>query len=232
MKHILAILLILISARAFGKDIGQLSFDIELLSRHYWRGSQMGDTPAIEPNLSYTYGNFNFSVWAAHTLNESYVEIDLIPSYTYKNFKFIFFDYYNPIPFQNNNYFAFKEGENRHSFELAINYDGKGEIPVKLMAGTFIFGDKDKETGKPFYSTYLEAGYPFTLKDFDFELHIGASPHKGYYANNAAIVSTGISCSRQVEITKSIILPVGISYHYNPSVSKSFLIFGIGISAL
>lgn len=61
--------------------------EIILQSRHIWRGNKLGDVVAIEPSFIISGGRFWFNLWAAVTPNNSYSEIDVIPSYRFVYFK-------------------------------------------------------------------------------------------------------------------------------------------------
>lgn len=207
----------------------KLIFETLVFNRHIWRGEQLGDAISVEPSLTISKGNFSFNLWAAQTINDSYAEIDLISSYRIKNFTFTFFDYYNPKVREENNYFSFKEGENRHSFELAINYSATPKIPFNLMLGTFVFGDNNPETGNPFYSTYIEATYPFQFLKLNIETTIGMTPFKGYYANEMAVVNSGLVITKYVRFNQDFLMPFIISGFYNPHTGKLFLNIALGI---
>lgn len=216
--------------RAFANEkTTKLVFETLVFNRHIWRGEQMGDAFTIEPSLTVSKGNFSLNLWAAQTINESYTEIDFIPSYRIKHLTFTFFDYYNPKVGEDNNYFTFKEGENRHSFELAVNYSANKKFPLNLMLGTFVFGDKNPETGKPFYSTYMEATYPFQFLKINIEPIIGMTPIKGYYANELAIINSNLTIKKEFKLTENLTLPFKMSGIYNPYSDQVFLNFSFGL---
>lgn len=206
----------------------ETEFELMIFNRHIWRGAQLGDSPAIEPSLTLSKNGFSFNLWAAHTINNSYSEIDLIPSYTFNNTTFTVFDYYNPVPGEKNSFFNFSEGENRHSIELAINYEANPKLPVNLMWGTFIFGDKNPLTNRPYYSSYGELGVPFSLAGINFEPSIGMSPFKGYYAQNAAIVHTALFARKEIKLSERWILPIQASGIYNPYSNRFFMNIACG----
>lgn len=121
-KSLFLILFLLISCKTFS----QLQFseaEIIIQSRHVWRGETLGTASAIEPSVTFSASRFSFNIWASVTTNNSYSEIDLIPSYQFNKFQLSLLDYYNPVPEENNQYLNFQEGRNRHSIELtADNY--------------------------------------------------------------------------------------------------------------
>ena len=228
MRYLAGFILLLLVFRGTATEKGKFSIDVDVLSRHYWRGSLSGNAPAFEPNLSWKYGGFSFSMWAAFTTNNSYTEFDLIPSYTYKNITATLYSYYNPVQGQKNNYFNFSDKNNRHSVEFSLTYNGKGKLPVKTFVGTFLYGD-DNSNGNARYSTYIEFGYPQKIKKTDIELLAGFTPFKGYYANQPAFVSTGVKTSHTLQLATKVQMPVKLSFLFNPHSQKAFIIFGLGI---
>ena len=204
--------------------------EIILQSRHVWRGSQLGDAIAIEPSATVTSGRFSFNFWAARTTNNSYSEIDLIPSYSFNHFTFTVFDYYNPVPGENNQYLNFQEGKNRHSVELSLDNYSIGKQRFKWMIGTFVLGDKNIETDNLFFSTYLEFKYPFSVFGIETEPFAGLTPFCGYYADKFAVINTGISFGKELDLELPFSIPLSLSFIANPHTKQSFVIFAGGIA--
>ncbi|OFX52745.1 MAG: hypothetical protein A2066_04285 [Bacteroidetes bacterium GWB2_41_8] len=220
---------IFIAVSASGQKL-EAEAEISVLNRHVWRGSQLGNALAIEPSATVTSGRFSFNVWAAVTTNNSYSEIDLIPSYSFNHFTFTVFDYYNPVPEENNQYLNFQEGKNRHSVELSFDNYSIDKQRFKWMIGTFVLGDKNEETGNPFYSSYLELKYPFTVFTIDAEPFAGLTPFRGYYADKFALINTGISFSKEIDLKLPFTFPLSLSFISNPYSRQSFIIFAGGIA--
>lgn len=204
--------------------------EIMVQSRHSWRGEQMGTSLAIEPSVTASAGRFSFNVWAALTPDNSYTEVDLIPSYQFNYFALTILDYYNPVPGQKNLYLNFTEELNRHSVEATIDNYAVEKQRLKYLLATFFLGDKNQETGKPYYSTYLELSYPFTLLGIDAEPFVGLTPFCGYYAEKLSVVNTGISFGRELDFKLPFTIPISLSLVSNPSAKNSFVTFAAGIA--
>ena len=116
-KFLFFMFLIFISLHSHSNVESKIKIDLDFYNRHYWRGFQLGSAPAIEPNITFSNQGFNFSIWAARTINSSYSEIDLIPSYNWGNYTFTLFNYYNPIAGKENTYFIFSGKENLAKFK-------------------------------------------------------------------------------------------------------------------
>ena len=207
-------------------------FEAEILfqSRHIWRGSQLGKTLAIEPSLTLTKNHFSFNFWAAITPDNSYSEVDLVPSYNFCAFKLTLFDYYNPVPGGINQFLNFREGNNRHSLELAADNYSAEKQRLKWMIGTFLAGDRNKETWKPLYSTYIEFRCRFAIWLFRAEPFAGLTPFRGYYADRFALINTGISFSKELDLKLPFKIPLSLSFISNPYSRKNFIIFGVGVA--
>lgn len=205
------------------------SAEIFIQSRHVWRGSQMGNDIAIEPSITFACNRFSFNVWAAITPDNSYSEIDLIPSYTFNPFKLSLLNYYNPVPGDLNRYLNFKEGKSRHSLELTLDNYSVEKKKLKWMIGTFLAGDRNLVTGKSLYSTYLEFKYPFTIWVIDVNPFVGITPFHGYYADKFAVIHTGISFGKELDLKLPFKIPLSLSYIANPHNQKNFIILSVGV---
>jgi len=207
----------------------KVDFRTDVFSRHLWRGDQLGNAPAIEPEVSLTKGNFVFSVWAASTFNNSYNEIDFILNYQVLPFLNIsFYDYYNPVPDAQNEFWKYIGDEMRHTVEMTADL-GKDDFPLTLLAGVFLYGDKDSISSGERFSTYIEPAYNFKIAKKDFRLFAGFTPFSGYYAHNFAFINIGATFSDSFSIGTQLELPVEITFCTNPSTNQTWFIAGIGI---
>jgi hypothetical protein len=203
--------------------------EVMIQSRHVWRGTKLGTAPAIEPSVTFTEGHFSFNVWASTTTNNSYSEIDLIPSLQFGELTFSVLDYYNPVVNEKNQYLNFTSGECRHSLEFTLdNYSGE-KNRLKWMVGTFIAGDKNEETGNPFFSTYLELKYPFSFLKIDAEPFVGATPFNGFYADKLAIINSGIAISKEIKLSSNFSIPIILTYVYNPYTDNQLVTLATGL---
>lgn len=229
MKHLFVSILILVSFHAFSQDKSSVVFQMDFMNRHYWRGTVFGNAPVIEPQVTMQFDRFSFNIWAAYAMNDSYSEIDLIPRYTLGNYDMLFLDYYNPVPHAENRFFDFSREFNRHSGELMVAYNGTGFLPVRWMAGTFIYGDRHPETGRSMLSTYVEMGYPFMITGANAEISAGISPWEGYYTKSFAVVHTAFTIEDEITIAPDAWLPLRLSLTANPSSNEAWVILSLGI---
>jgi len=223
------VLFLAISVQVFS----QISFseaEVLVQSRHVWRGEKLGTAPAIEPSVTFSANRFSFNVWASVTTNNSYSEIDLIPAYQFNKFQITLLNYYNPVPGENNQYLNFQKGKSRHSLELTVDNYSVDKQQFKWMVGTFLLGDKNEDTGNPYYSTYIELKYPFSIWGIDAEPVCGITPFKGFYANKFAVINSGISFSKSFKISPTLSVPLCTTYIFNPSQNNHFFVIASGIA--
>ena len=104
-----------------------------------------------------------------------------------------------------------------------------------MIAGT---ADKylDDTKTKRAYSTYVEAGYSFDVKDVSLTGTLGFSPWKSnvlytgaypYATDSFAVTNISLTASKSISITDSFSLPVFGQLAFNPATEDVFLIFGI-----
>lgn len=229
MKQLILILIFFVlTASSFAQAVG-FDGELSIQSRHIWRGSKMGNAPAFEPSVTVSTGIFSLDFWAAVTPNNSYSEIDLIPAVQLGNITATLFDYYNPVPGEKNQFLNFREGQSRHSLEIAFdNYSSQQHL--KWMAGTFLRGDKNPETGQSYYSTYVEFSYPIEFHKIEIEPVAGFTPFKGYYANHPAIILAGISFSRELRLSERWIVPIKAAISTNPHKANTYFTICSGIA--
>ena len=203
--------------------------EVMLQSRHIWRGTKLGSKPVIEPSVTISANRFSFNFWAAVTPNNSYSEIDLIPSCQFNHFQLTLFDYYNPVAGNNNQFLNFRQGKNRHSLELSIDNSTDEDQHLKWMIGTFIAGDKNENTGNAYYSTYIEISYPILFREIEITPFTGLTPFHGYYANRFAFINSGLLFRKIFKLSKMLELPIFSSFIVNSHTKKSFFSVGTGI---
>jgi hypothetical protein len=229
MKKWLLLLLVLYAVTTYATDVRNVTFQVDILNQHYWRGFVFGNAPAIEPQVTLGMKNFSFNFWAAQTLDNSYSEIDLIPSYSAGNFRFSLLDYYNPLPGESNRYFNFSKIDARHSGEAVVSYSGSAQLPLHILVGTFLYGDRHPVNHRHQFSTYVQASYSFFISGNAAELSAAITPWESYYSDRFDFLHAGFSVSRQIIMENGTRLPLKFSLNVNPSASRAWIIFNIGL---
>jgi hypothetical protein len=133
-----------------------------------------------------------------------------------------------------------------HAIEATLQYKGPEKFPISVLVGTYIHGnDKTSEDSvftetkllqsvnfKNRFSTYIELGYAFAIKQFNFDVFVGATPFSSVYSTPAyeggfTVVNMGITGYRKIPITEKFELPVKASVIFNPQASNIFFVFGL-----
>lgn len=218
----------------------RLNIGADIMSRYIWRGSDYGNSPSIQPTLSLSVANFEIGSWSAIATNSFYKEIDLYAKYTYKKFSLIFTDYYIPLvngvsSAPDNRYFIYDDKTTAHSFEGSLLFEGGDKYPLWLSANVFFYGndkrwgyDAQKDTtARTYYSSYIEAGYTFTVQDNSADIFVAFTHTAGAYGNTHGIINMGVMGYRKIKISKEFELPIKASLIFNPQTSNVFFAFGI-----
>ncbi len=186
----------------------------DVVSSYVWRGSDLGDSAAIQPNLSYTFENsLCVGLWGSYALTEDnggdrYKEVDLTVSMPVGPVTLAVTDY-NGNP-EAGDTFDFGEQSN-NTVEVSASYSYEN---VGLMAGVFVAGnDYDN-------AWYCQADYQFYNKDGYTAKATAGLGNEGYYGDGEgkklALVNTGISVSKDRYTASAI---------YNPDTENSYLVF-------
>lgn len=210
-----------------------VSVGADITNRYVWRGVDFGNAAAIQPGVSFSQGGFTVGAWGSFAMaagggggSSPVNENDLYASYTFDtdfgSFSVSVTDFY--FSTGDNNFFDY-DNPGGHVIEPGISYSG----PISLHASINAYG-RDGEN-----EIWLEASYPFSVKEVDLSLAIGGSPNDeaGYYATDAdtdaGITKLSLSASKSIEITDAFSLPISASYYVNPYLARSYFTFGISL---
>ncbi len=218
----------------------ELNVGADIVSRYIWRGTDFGDSPAVQPTLSLSASNFEVGCWSSVATNSSFKEIDLYAKYTYKKISLIFTDYYIPSvddtpTSPDTRYFTYSDKKTAHALEGSLLFKGGDKCPVWLLGGVFFYGndkrwgyDAQKDsTEQTYYSSYIEAGYTFNIQKNSADLFLAFTPYAGAYGNAAGVINMGVTGYRKVKISKTFELPLKASLIFNPQSSEVYFVFGI-----
>lgn len=204
----------------------QFSLSAEFNSRYVWRGFDFGNSPSIQPELTFTSGGLVIGAWAAYATNgaPAGTEIDWFASYTFDTsageFSLSVTDY--TFPDDPVSYLS----DEAHYIELGLDYstqlsDGVG---LFLGGGVFIHNDDDN-------SVYNEIGIEFEVEEISLTLFSGFSPLKSQtYGNSTfAFINTGLSTSKEVKLSDYLSADISTSLIANPHARTMFFVFGFGV---
>jgi hypothetical protein len=197
------------TAQAEGFKIGA-----DVVSSYVWRGSDLGNSAAIQPAISYTCAKTGIIIgaWGSYAVSENnagtrYKEIDLYATLPVGPLSFTVTDYNAP---DGGDSFDFSN-DGPNVVELSVGY---AKDNLSLLAAINVAG-ADNDNAK-----YCEVGYKFYDKDGYTAKGVVGLGDEDYYGDfggdNIALVNTGISVSKDRYTA---------SYVYNPDTAKSNLVF-------
>lgn len=219
-----------------------LNIGADIVSRYIFRGTDFGNSPSIQPAISFKCSDFEIGSWGAIATNSFYQELDLFAKYTINGVSLIFTDYYIPSltgtpASPDTRFFNFKDKTTAHTFEGALAYQFGEKFPLKLFGSIFFYGndkrwgyDVEKDSNEDtYYSTYLEVGYPFVLKGNNLDLFMGFTHVAGAFGNTHGVVNLGLTATKNVKVTEFFTLPVKSSLIFNPQQSQVYFVFGLSL---
>lgn len=195
----------------------QTQLELDVTSRYVWRGTDFGNSPSIQPSLSFGFGSITVGGWAAIATNGNPEgsEIDFFLSYDIGNFSLLITDYTFPESPMNK---YFDPGS--HFVELGLNYAASDRLPFDVFVGVFVLNDSD-------YSLYSQIGYSIGNVD----LFMGFTPYASemYGTSKAGIIMSGLTLNHEVKITDVFSVNTFASVFANPYSNNGFLLFGVRI---
>jgi hypothetical protein len=242
----------------------KLNVSADFVSRYIWRGMDFGNSPSIQPTLSFNLGEFELGYWGAVALINNYVESDLYMKYSVKGFSLTLYDYYIPALSTelNDNRYSFCKSPSKiefdtttgqnltkyttHTIEAYLQYKGPEKFPISVLVGTYIYGNDKTAVDSVFtdskllqsvnfknrFSSYIELGYSFAIKENNFDVFVGATPFSSAYSTpvykgDFAVVNMGVTGYRNIKITEKFDLPLKASVIFNPQASNIFFVLGL-----
>jgi len=206
------------------EDESPLTVSCALVSNYVWRGAISSSTPNFQPYVSYGFGNFSVGMLGSTDFLGEYKEADLFVGYSIGGLSATIYDYF----WSTKKYFDYKNETTGHICEFELIFEPEA-FPIRLYGATMFYGeDKDEvDPSKNNYSTYFEIGYTFDIKGNSIYPFIGITPFTGFYGENFSVINSGITFSRDIQITEKFTLPISTSLILNPSNQDYFCVFGI-----
>ncbi|HPF00586.1 MAG TPA: hypothetical protein PKY63_07970 [Bacteroidales bacterium] len=201
---------------------------VDAMSSYVWRGIRYVSSPAIQPCMEVSFKNVSVGAWSSWHFFSGWSEIDLYAGYENDYVMFGVMDYYSASNYILDDYFNYHSGASGHMLEAYAGFPGNDKIPFSFLAATTFFGDSDDDDN-PYYSTFLEVSYLFTLKNFDSELRLGFTPAEGMYADKTSICEAAFRMEREIEFPQDFALKFISELTLNPVTKGLYLVGGVGI---
>lgn len=237
-------LLILISSILFGQPKG--GFDASLggglVSRHIWRGLEIGATqnspavPHIQPIavVGYSFGapgKVELGFLGTYGISNEYSESDFFLRYAVDTksgtFAFRVFDYH--YPFKGLAFTDFdNDGNGAHTLELSLQYSGPVNFPIGVfVSNNFYNVIPDDKT------LYIELNYPVLIEDIALNFFTGVAQGQSMWhvvtTDKFEVTNIGFSAAKSLQVSETFVLHVSAIWTYNPHLKKSYIQFKISI---
>ncbi|MDR1342013.1 MAG: hypothetical protein LBK18_02015 [Prevotellaceae bacterium] len=237
------------------KNDVNFSVGVDMVSSYVWRGAYQAGVSA-QPSVGVELAGFSLSSWGSVDVDAGFKEVDFTLSYSIAGLDAAVTDYWWGGEgaygyFSRGNSYDPADPDKKvsdHLFEATLAYTLPIEkLPLKLSWSTFFAGNDFKydAAGKVSraFSTYIEASYPFTVKDVALDVALGVRPWESpayqpastlespaapsYYSADFAVVNISLKATKELKITDSFTLPVFGRLIFNPNTEDVFLVCGI-----
>ena len=188
---------------------GPMSVNMDLVSGFVWRGSKLGNGPAVQPTMEFSVGGFTLGAWGSYCFSDAEAtETDLYTSLTLGNFTLGLTDYYYPGTTW------FKAAN--HAFEV----NGSLSFGNFSFSANYILNEGAGSSGR---DLYMEAGLTAG------RVNLFAGGGSGWHTSNGNfnLCNIGLSSVREIKITDSFSLPLSGSLILNPETGQLYLVAGI-----
>ncbi|MFO7940896.1 MAG: hypothetical protein R6U66_14200 [Bacteroidales bacterium] len=201
----------------------QLSASADVVNSYVWRGLLYNDNLNIQPQLGVSKGAFFAGAWGSYATSGNYAEVDFYAGFAFSHVTLTVSDYFGAAGLGRLDHFNWDKDSTSHMLEGTIAYRISDDFPLTLTAATFFYGNDRDAEGDNYYSTYIEARYPWQFKSYTGSFFIGGTPAEGLYAQEAGIVNLGCSVGKQLDFG-NLQIPVAFELISNPKAEDIFFV--------
>jgi len=120
-------------------------------------------------------------------------------------------------------FFDFKRETTMHMFDLYTTLQPFPKTPLSLLCSFWVWGcDRDPETLKQNYSTYIELSYEKEIGSFTADFFAGGTTGRGFYAERPALVNVGLGLTKEF-VVGNLTLPLKTEFIFNPDAQNAYL---------
>ena len=200
-----------------------LSASADIVSRYIWRGSELSGSPCVQPFVTLEYGKIFGGFWGSAPMAGE-IEADFLLGYSSDYFGLSVVDYFVTGDRDGSHkYFEWNKDKTFHDLSFEATFPGTEKIPFRALVAFNFYG------ADTLNSRYYEAAWMFGKDDFTGEIFIGGTDAAGWYGNYEGVVNTGISFTKELQITDKFNLPVFSKIIINPQKENIYFVFGITI---
>ena len=194
-------------------SVSKFSVGTDFYTNYIWRGSKLGQGPALQPTVKLVAGGLTVGVWGSFDAS-GYAEVDPYISYALPfGLSLGLTDYYYPgLPV-----FETTDTAGSHALELNANFSKGG---LSLSANYIV--NEAGGAGSAGGDMYFQAGYAFK----HFSLFAGAGD--GWHTSDGefAFCNIGLGTSKVITLFEKFSIPVNGQVILNPEKEQLFLVVG------
>lgn len=216
----------------------------DLVSSYIWRGMYQSGA-AVQPTLGFHIAGFSLTAWgSADFTGQGHKEADVTAAYSVAGLTVSVADLwwagqsgiYNDRENGKNNYFNFDNHSTDHIFEAGLSYSlPVQKFPLSISWYTMFAGGDRKTISDGSrvntYSSYMELGYPFSVKDIWLNAAVGCSPwcSEQYKNEDFAVTNVSLKATKEIRFNERFSLPIYAQVIWNPNREDVHLVFGITV---
>ncbi|MFP4288535.1 MAG: TorF family putative porin [Bacteroidales bacterium] len=195
----------------------EFSVGADVVSSYVWRGTLFSGS-AFQPSIEFSSGGFSLGAWGSFDFVGSFAEADLYAAYAFDfGLSIGITDYYYP----GTPYLEFSDTIGAHALELNLGYEISGfSIGANYIFNEAKISDEGLGAGSAGGDMYFELGYGFK----DLEIFVGAGD--GWHSSDGefALVNIGVASSKEIPISDTYSLPVGVAAIWNPDKEQFYIV--------
>ncbi len=211
---VVLMLLTTIGAQAQEEEsVSKFSVGTDFYTNYIWRGSKLGQGPALQPTVKLVAGGLTVGVWGSFDAS-GYAEVDPYIAYALPfGLSLGITDYYYPgLPL-----FETSDTAGSHALELNANFS-KGGLSLSANYIVNEAGGAASAGG----DMYFQAGYAFK----HFSLFAGAGD--GWHTSDGefAFCNLGLGTTKVITLFEKFSIPVNGQVILNPEKEQLYLVVG------
>lgn len=220
MRNLIFILLFVstlcVTNKLNGQEAGTKALNpaLDIYSSYIWRGTLLGNGPALQPSLVFSTGGFTAGVWGSFDFH-GYQETDPYISYEFPfGLTLGITDYYYP----SQRLWDFSTETGSHALEINAGY----ALKQFYLSANYIVNEA-AGAGSAGNDLYFEGGFDSGIVTF----FIGAG--NGWHTSTTRfnICNVGIGSVKKIRIGENFILPLTGQVIVNPEREKLYVMAGI-----
>jgi len=204
-------------------------FSIELNSSYFWRSAYLDPKPNIQPLFTLNYCQWSAEFFGSSNFDNSYREFDYALMYHWKGFTIQLSDYLSDFSSSFSDYTI----DSPHLVDAILKFQTGEKYVLSALVSCMVWGNDKYQlynympSKRQNYSTYIQTSYAINNNDDSYTFILGATTHKGMYANNLNVVNIGFEYQKLVQLFPKYAFSPKFGIWYNPASSNLYFNCGI-----